>query len=150
MRPWPCGCLAIQIRLGRGVRRRSPWPRSWIITTAIVGIVAIIISARLVGQSWRKDLPPGHHPPEGVAPPSEKAGKGPHAPRQLQLRRLLQAEDLTVAQGSFCVGRDKHRGARKGRQKSEATTQDERQQEAQLMAVRVAAVGIPEACATGV
>ena len=54
------------------------WPRSWIVTTAILVIVAIIIAARLVGQSWKQGpkVPrPGLH--AGKAPGKGKVpGKG--------------------------------------------------------------------------
>ena len=60
------------------------WPRSWIVTTAILVIVAIIIVARLVGQSWkqgptvpRPGMNAGKVPGKAQVPGKAKApGKG--------------------------------------------------------------------------
>lgn len=94
------------------------WPKSWIVTTAILGIVAIIIVARLVGQSWRKETPvprPGPNP-EAKAVPGKAGPQEPRVPGKAPVEKpgmgeqpavaptvLFEAADLRVPKGLHCV-----------------------------------------------
>ena len=93
------------------------WPKSWIVTTAILGIVAIIIIARLVGQSWRQDLP---KPPNADnLPQTKKMAKRPPGAKGIPGKRplsdqpklpgklLLQMEGIIIPPGNTCLGKDK-------------------------------------------
>jgi len=93
------------------------WPKSWIVTTAILGIVAIIIIARLVGQSWRQDLP---KPPNADnLPQAKKMAKRPPGAKGIPGKRplreqpklpgklLLQMEGIIIPPGNTCLGKDK-------------------------------------------
>jgi hypothetical protein len=61
------------------------WPRSWVVTTVILGIIAIVIVARLVGQSWKREEPfspkgepkgmPGKMEPGKMEPGKMEPGK---------------------------------------------------------------------------
>ncbi len=101
------------------------WPRSWIVTTVILGVVAIIIIARLVGQTWRKDVPtpmepqgpeakvegkmgepppkmePGKRPPSKMAPggpePKDMPGQPPRPPGPIKTGQLPPLADGVVA-----------------------------------------------------
>ena len=80
------------------------WPRSWIVVTSVLGIVAIIVVARIAGQDWRADLPEpvGPPPTEPVAGPEPKEGDEP-VPAETT---AADVRDLEIKQGRFCVGED--------------------------------------------
>ena len=110
------------------------WPRSWIVTTAILGIVAIIIVARLVGQSWKQGptvprpgaqvAAKGQAPAQGKAPgkvvhnappkgkaPGKMGTKAPPPPSEgggqaVKETVLIELSNLKVAPGAYCVTRD--------------------------------------------
>jgi hypothetical protein len=69
------------------------WPRSWIVVTAILGIIAIIVVARLMGQSWSSEelRPPpgpggGERPEPGKPGPPEPGKPGPPEPGNPEAR----------------------------------------------------------------
>jgi hypothetical protein len=107
------------------------WPRSWIVTAVVLGIVAVIIVARLAGQSWRLDDPevrPGEHDmrprakqetkekPETQERPDEKRPEEKQEkPERPELApaptgawvKLLEVKNLSAKKGGrYCIGRD--------------------------------------------
>ncbi len=87
------------------------WPRRWIVTTSILGIVAVVIVARLFGQAWRE----GHPRPRPAAPSAAVAGPGKAPPRAgtpkgaaspAGPKVLLALSDVAVPPGGGCIGRD--------------------------------------------
>ena len=100
------------------------WPKSWIVTTAILGIVAIIIIARLVGAAKGKEGQVEH--PGGPEAGKQEQKGGPeakhepkHDPKQPQPKNepkqkavgpmalRLDVKKLSVPNGLHCIGRDK-------------------------------------------
>lgn len=80
------------------------WPRSWIVITSVLGIVAIIVVARIAGQGWRADLPGpvGPPPTEPGAGPEPREGNEP-APSETT---AADVKDVEIKQGHFCIGKD--------------------------------------------
>jgi len=79
------------------------WPRSWIVIAAVLGIVAIIVVARLAGRTWRAELPPPEPPPELPAGPKP----GPASrPADTEGKEVLVARDLSLPPGLSCIGKD--------------------------------------------
>ena len=69
------------------------WPRSWIVVASVLGIVAIIIIARLAGRDWHKES-------EGLEPAPPAAPGPTSAPTRLELA------GVDVPPGGSCLGRD--------------------------------------------
>lgn len=87
------------------------WPKSWILVTAILGIIAIIIVARLLGQSWRAEgiQPPPPLPPQPAPTPQadEAPKKRPSGHKVGPHRLVLNLTDVTVPTGGkHCLGTD--------------------------------------------
>jgi hypothetical protein len=81
------------------------WPRSWIIVTAVLGIIAIIVVARLAGRSWRAEEGAGPPPPmarEEPPPPEPR----PAAPGSGAEKALLDISNVQLAKGRHCLGKD--------------------------------------------
>lgn len=100
------------------------WPRSWIVTAAVVGIIAIIVVARLVGQTWRTE--PVKPPPPQAEPAAKKAGapgepapepkqppKDPDQPptqakrpEEIKGEVLIKGEKVSLPPGLQCLTKD--------------------------------------------
>lgn len=80
------------------------WPRSWIIVTAVLGIIAIIVVARLAGRSWQAQ--------EGVGPPPvtkeepRPSEHQPAAPGSGAEKVLLDLTNVQMVKGRHCFGKD--------------------------------------------
>ena len=100
------------------------WPKSWIVTTAILGIVAIIIIARLVGAAKGKEgqvEPPGgpeagRHEQKGKPQPKHDPKRAPrHEPKHEAKPKGAEAAEalrldlkkVSVPNGLYCIGKDK-------------------------------------------
>ena len=96
------------------------WPKSWIVTTAILGIVAIIIIARLVGAAKGKEGAVEHpggpeaahgakHEPKQPEPKQHQPKHDPKkaAPAAAGSTVRLNVSKLSIPQGLYCVGTDK-------------------------------------------
>ena len=83
------------------------WPRSWIIVTAVLGIIAIIVVARLAGRSWKGEEPIPGEPSAKVPERPERPDQPPTGPAAGGTEKvLLELKDLAVNTGRFCLGKD--------------------------------------------
>lgn len=87
------------------------WPRSWIVVTAVLGIVAIIIVARMIGTSWDVEpTEPAPDDPSTPATPGPRHAEGPGAgqplPTMAGSQVLLDVKDVQLPAKHSCIGTD--------------------------------------------
>lgn len=79
------------------------WPRSWIVVTSVLAIVAIIVVARIAGRDWRTEVPPPEPPAGG---PTSRPVPDEPPPAHPEEHAGLDLRELQIPSGAHCLGKD--------------------------------------------